>query len=207
MQLTKRDLEILYWINRMRYVTVNQVAKKFKIGIWYTYKRLKKLCDDEYLYSLRIFRNKPGVYICTQKGAEISGSNLWAPKHYVNLANYEHDLKVVDLSIELERQGEWISMRELRQDSKTDMIPDGVLIKDGKKIAVEVELTKKSERNLKKKMGYYKRSIDYDEIWYFVSSRVVYDAVEKAAKEMDYVKIFYLSEVLKDEQQRAYANR
>lgn len=142
-----------------------------------------------------------------QKGAEISGSNLWAPKHYVNLANYEHDLKVVDLSIELERQGEWISMRELRQDSKTDMIPDGVLIKDGKKIAVEVELTKKSERNLKKKMGYYKRSIDYDEIWYFVSSRVVYDAVEKAAKEMDYVKIFYLSEVLKDEQQRAYANR
>lgn len=76
-----------------------------------------------------------------------------------------------------------------------------------KKIAVEVELTKKSERNLKKKMGYYKRSIDYDEIWYFVSSRVVYDAVEKAAKEMDYVKIFYLSEVLKDEQQRAYANR
>jgi hypothetical protein len=207
MQLTKRDLEILYWINRMRYVTVNQVAKKFKIGIWYTYKRLKKLCDDEYLYSLRIFRNKPGVYICTKKGAEISGSNLWAPKHYVNLANYEHDLKVVDLSIELERQGEWISMRELRQDSKTDMIPDGVLIKDGKKIAVEVELTKKSEKNLKKKMSYYKRSIDYDEIWYFVSSRVVYDAVEKAAKEMDYVKIFYLSEVLKDEQQRAYANR
>ncbi|SFE28380.1 Replication-relaxation [Thermoanaerobacter thermohydrosulfuricus] len=207
MQLTKRDLEILYWINRMRYVTVNQVAKKFKIGIWYTYKRLKKLCDDEYLYSLRIFRNKPGVYICTKKGAEIAGSNLWAPKHYVNLANYEHDLKVVDLSIELERQGEWISMRELRQDSRTDMIPDGVLIKDGKKIAVEVELTKKSERNLKKKMNYYKRSIDYDEIWYFVSSRVVYDAVEKAAKEMDYLKVFYLSEVLKDERERTYASR
>lgn len=131
-----------------------------------------------------------GFIYAPKKGAEISGSNLWAPKHYVNLANYEHDLKVVDLSIELERQGEWISMRELRQDSKTDMIPDGVLIKDGKKIAVEVELTKKSEKNLKKKMSYYKRSIDYDEVWYFVSSKAVYDAVEKAAKEMDYVKIF-----------------
>lgn len=153
MQLTKRDLEILYWINRMRYVTVNQVAKKFKIGIWYTYKRLKKLCDDEYLYSLRIFRNKPGVYICTKKGAEISGSNLWAPKHYVNLANYEHDLKVVDLSIELERQGEWISMRELRQDSKTDMIPDGVLIKDGKKNSCRSRAHKEVREKFKEENG------------------------------------------------------
>ena len=153
MQLTERDLRILYWINRMRYATVNQVSKKFKIGVKASYRRLKKLCVDGYLYSLRIFRNKPGVYICTKKGAEIAGSNLWAPKHYVNLANYEHDLKVVDLSIELERQGEWISVRELRQDSRTYMIPDGVFRNDGKKIAVEVELTKESEKNVKKKLS------------------------------------------------------
>jgi len=197
----------LIFFTSLKWPPTDKVEKKFKIGIKASYRRLNKLCGDGYLYSLRIFRNKPGVYMCTKKGAEISGSNLWAPKHYVNLANYEHDLKVVDLSIELERQGEWISVRELRQDSGTDMIPDGVLIKDGKKIAVEVELTKKSERNLKKKMGYYKKSIDYDEVWYFVSSKAVYDAVEKAAKEMDYVKIFYLNEVLKDEQQRDYANR
>jgi len=199
MQLTERDLKILYWINRMRYATANQVARGFRIGIKASYRRLRKLCVDGYLHSLRIFRNKPGVYMCTKKGAEICGSNLYAPKCYINLANYEHDLKVVDLSIELEKQGEWVSMRELRQGCGTDMIPDGVLITKDKKVAVEVELTKKSERNLNKKMGYYRKSVNYDEVWYFVSSKAVYNAVEKASKNMDYVKIFYLSEVLKDE--------
>lgn len=49
---------------------------------------------------------------------------------------------------------------------------------------------KEVREKFKEENGLLQRSIDYDEIWYFVSSRVVYDAVEKAAKEMDYVKIF-----------------
>jgi len=46
MQLTERDLRILYWINRMKYVTVNQVSKKFKVGVKASYRRLKKLCAN-----------------------------------------------------------------------------------------------------------------------------------------------------------------
>ncbi|QSZ27612.1 replication-relaxation family protein [Aceticella autotrophica] len=198
MQITDRDIEILLWINRMRFVTAKQVSKKFKIGIKSAYRVLKRLCDDRFLYHSRSYMFEPGVYLCTKRGKRISGSTLWVPERpseYLDKALYKHTLAVVDLSIELEKLGGWISERELRKGHKfNEMVPDGVLVKDNKKVAIEVELTLKSNKRLDKKIEYYKGCIDYYEVWYFVESEAIFEAVKKRVYNLLFVKIYYLKE-------------
>lgn len=199
MQITDRDIEILLWINRMRFVTAKQVGKKFKMGIKAAYRVLKRLCDDRYLYHSRNYLYEPGVYLCTKRGKRISGSSLWVPERpgeYLDKALYKHTLVVVDLSIELEKIGGWISERELRKGHNfNEMVPDGVLIKDGQKIAIEVELTLKSNKRLDKKIEYYKGNIDYYEVWYFAETEAIAEAVKKRIENMKFIKVFYLNDI------------
>ncbi len=202
MQITERDVEILKWVNRMRFAAAKQVAEKFGMGIWVVYRRIRKLTVNGYLAHVRPLKNTTGVWMCTERGAGFSGEGLWAPARRINVATFNHDLTVIDLSIALEKKGtgKWVSERELRLGKDyRKKVPDGMFLKDGKEIACEVELTRKSRKYLDRVMSFYKSNIEYDEVWYFVPGDAVGRAVEKAADGIDFVKIYYLKEALGDE--------
>jgi hypothetical protein len=200
MQITERDIEILRWINRMRFATAKQVGIRFGIGIWYTYKRLRKLDVEGYLVHVRPLRDAPGVWLCTEAGARMSGTGLWAPPRKINIATFRHDLIVNDLGIRLEEKGRWVSERELRSGKDYRMkVPDGMLICGDKRIACEVELTRKSQRAIEKNIRFYTKSIEYDEVWYLVNGKAVGDAIQKAVRGIDFIKVMDIPEVLKDE--------
>lgn len=199
MQITERDIEILRWINRMRFATAKQVGIRFGIGIWYTYKRLRKLDVEGYLVHVRPLRDAPGVWLCTEAGARMSGTGLWAPPRKINIATFRHDLGVIDLSIELEKRGVWLSERELRRGGDyRKKVPDGVLLMEGRRIACELELTRKSVRSMDRNLAIYKRNIEYDEVWYFVYGAAVENAIHKATQGIDFIRVIKLEEVLKD---------
>jgi hypothetical protein len=147
----------------------------------------------------RPLRDMAGVWMCTGKGAGLSGTGLWAPPRRINVATFKHDLLVVDVGIKLEKRGKWISERELRSGrGYRKKVPDGMILCSDKKIACEVELMRKSERSIEKNVGFYTASIEYDEVWYFVPGKAVGDTIEKVVEGIDFIKVVDLREVLKD---------
>lgn len=197
MQLTKRDLDILRWVNSHRMATVEQVAKKFSMGIPATYRRLRKLAFDGYLKFERIFVDKPGVYLVTAKGVQVSNDEL--PPTRIRLGSYEHDINLVDLAITLEQKtgGLWRTDRLIRRDKGLQGVgvsghsPDGVLtLPNGKVIALELELSQKSQRRVEKILKNYARKSEYTEIWYYCGSQRLEERIAQASPKMCPIKLF-----------------
>jgi len=206
MQITEKDIEILKWINRFRYTTAKQVMEKFGMCKSPAYRRLKFLKDNGYLYYRKFFKDKPGIFFCTVEGVGVSGSKLSPLKRKISLATYDHNLIVIDVSFKLEKYGNWITDREIwseifkkQKEKKTNIhIPDGIIENDGKRTAVEVELTPKSKSRLDKIMKAHRRSRFYDSVFYVVGSEAIGERIKRNSGPLE-IKIKLLSEVLKSE--------
>ena len=165
-QITTRDLELMRWINSFGFVTVNHVIKWMRATKPAAYRRLKKLTANDYLIHDRVFHGMPGIYRLSSKGVYVSGSSL-PPLKKVPISTYNHDLKVIDLSLELidRYKGKFIPERQLRHEEGVNKMfgqsghfSDGILITDNKKIAIELELNKKS---LKRRDKIYTQKEDF----------------------------------------------
>ena len=115
-RVTPRDREIVRWIGRHRMVTAGQVAERFGVGRSQCYARLTGLVRLGVLSHERLLYGKPGVYVATRSGLDLA--DLALPPATVDLRTYEHDLELVALFSELERDAPagatmW-SERELR---------------------------------------------------------------------------------------------
>jgi hypothetical protein len=125
----------------------------------------------------------------------------------VRLQTLEHNLAVADVAIALIAQypgAEWITERELRREAgqrfgfgQSVHFPDGILIlPNGKRFAVEVEMTAKEKRRVEKILRVYLRRSDYSEVWYFCRTKRQVERVREIAKGYDFAKVFRLEEVL-----------
>lgn len=170
------------------------------------YRRLRLLKKNGYLIHERIFRDSPGVYRPSAKGVEVAGDALGTKK--IRLATFHHDMTVVDVALALEENtgGQWRTERQIRHAlglagvGQPGHIPDGILtFADGRKIAVEVELTAKGVRRLEKIMRHYARAAEFKEVWYIAGSAALALKIQAATRRMPYVKTFQLSEVIADE--------
>lgn len=197
--LTERDLAILRWINGHGIADARKVSEKFAIYQQKTYLRLKRLVDAGLLKHERILFGKPGVYYLTKAGVEASGSELTVINKVV-LSTMEHDLKLVDLSIflEKERGGKWVTAREIMLHKVTSAknkierlkllktrTADGLLVTEEQTFAVELELTMKSQQRLKKIIEDYARDIQkgvYNGVLYYCGNK------EIGLKVLDFVK-------------------
>lgn len=189
LRLTGRDVELLCWINSIGFVEVHHVSLWMKVVRTTAYTRLSKLVSHGYLLHRRIFQGKPGVYSVTRLGAQISSSPL-SPMKEIPLNSYHHDLKVISLSLALlaQTQGRrFVPERELRYERGLEEpgsrghLPDGVLIEaDGRKIAIELELTPKGKRRLTKIFQHHSRMLPFhfDELWYFCDKQIVQRLLE-----------------------------
>jgi len=203
MQITKRDLDILRWVNSLGFVNINHVVMRYKISSGTAYKRLRKLISAGLLIHEYQFHGYPGHYRVTKQGAGVAGDQL-PPLKNIRIGSYKHDEIVNTLSVMLTEKydASFITERQMRHQrgmhkaGESYHYSDGVLVFDDKKVAIEVELTTKSRARLDKISKYYLRTFDYSEVWYFYSTGEVRNLLQKTIGKHSFVSLSSVDEVL-----------
>ena len=196
MQITERDRVLLEWINRFGYVQVSQIGARWGVSKVTAYGRAKKLIQEGLLEHRRFWYQAPGLYSVSRAGCELAESKLPSIKN-ISAATIRHQLAVVDLFLQLskDRSVHFITERELRQESvqqgigSNGHIPDGVLLQDGQKIALEVELTAKSKKRLTRILNQYRKNFEYQQVWYFCGSGEVFNLLKREAANYSFLEV------------------
>lgn len=191
--ITERDREIIGLINRFGFITADKLALIYGISENRMRRRLKVLVDYELLKHERLLSAYPGVYWPTRDGKELSGNPL-TPIVKPRFATFEHELAVIDVYLEVKQKyGDsinWITAREIMsnrlahaRDAKEafrllkSKIPDALIMREGKKFAVEVELSLKGLPRLKKILADYNSGIAqgaFDGVLYYTDKETVF---------------------------------
>ena len=199
--ITKRDKELMRWVNGVGFATIGQIGEKMSMSNWAVYKRVQKLTKIDCLISQRVYHGQPGVYRVSEQGAACAGCHLPALR-MISRATYEHDSIVTQLILKLHKTvgGELTTERELRYQKTQNgigqygHIADGEILIDDKKIAIEVELTKKGNRRLQKIMSNYMKNFDINEVWYFCATNEIKRQISEYQSSMSFLKVFNLRE-------------
>lgn len=200
MQITKRDIEILRFINEFGFCEILQIEQKFGLKKPRCYQIMQRLTKANLVIHERVFHGQNGVFYLTRQGAE------WTdlpPIKNIPKDNYIHQLAIIDVHFKLMGQfpdATWLSERRIKRDKATysvgrkiDHVADGVLMfPDDKQIAIEVELTMKAKKRLEDIILGYVLHKHIKEVWYFCSSETL-DRVCKAAGKWPHLKIHGLN--------------
>ena len=172
--LTERDIAVLQFAHKQRYLSYNQISDTFWKGCSEDANackhRVAKLVTAGYLSKKYSGRKKMDVYFSTQKAvgelkARSLDSGISALKFSRDFERYiSHDLHVTNLRMLFRELGwrEWISERVLRERDHYYHRPDGVLTVRGQKFAIEFEnrITKGKAR-YKEMFAYYDKHAGY----------------------------------------------
>lgn len=208
-QITDRDFAMLQWIGRHGVVAPEQIATHFfardggGTGKWAAYRRLRKMESLRLVRRDSTFWHWPQVCRLTAKGAQFADVGLH-PAHLV-LAELRHTLALVDLTEQLlaSHSGAILETeRELRAERRHELaagsrrpgrgrIPDAVLhLRNGKDVAIELDLTPKRRRDLETILTAYKHE-PYQQVWWYVLPQTVARVKEivKASQADDFVTV------------------
>lgn len=202
MEITKRDQELLSWVNRFGCVDIYHVCERYHIKNKRAYVLMKRLLDHGYLNYQRVFHRRPGVYWLTAKGQTLCGSELCVLRH-IALPTCRHELCVVSVAHYLETQygGEFITERQIRHEAgsvgvgRHGHVSDGVFLYQNQRIAIEVELTHKGSKRLQQIHHYYKKQVEYDAVWYFCGDQSVQSRLENIDKAQQLFQVKHLETV------------
>jgi hypothetical protein len=173
---SERDLELLYLVGEQYAVTLPQIARLIGRSV-HTARALRDRWKRAgWVGSGQLSVQAPSFVWLTGHGAAgvESPFRVWQPNHGLAL----HIEAVTEVRLLLERElrlGEWECERAVAQQFAKDRdrrghLPDGVLHRDGQRIAIEVELTLKSRMRLGAIVD--ELSQDYDQVWYFAPERL-----------------------------------
>jgi hypothetical protein len=211
-KLTSRDVAILQFINEFGFCEMPQINQRFTLRKPRNYQIINKLIRHNLLQHERIFYRRHGLFRLTQAGSRFTSL---PPLHRVPLANYHHDLALLNLYLKLRifyPDSSWISERKLKHDKyklgvgQQGHLPDGILVfPDGKQIAIEVELSCKSKQRLEAILKTYAAQFSLQEVWYFCRQTML-PRLQEAAKGMSFVKIHSLNEFLEKQPAALHVN-
>jgi hypothetical protein len=173
------DLRVLKDLVRFGWMTIDQLAGRYFLPPQPCPARIDGLVSQRLLVRSEEFRVKP-IYFATSRGARLAGVGLRAVAQ-IDENDVYHDLTVVDVAdylIANEPGTHWQTERELRslaarrrrksRGSTGGHYPDGMLIDScGRRIAIEVELSRKSPERYSKILHWYAEQPDIDGLrWY-----------------------------------------
>ncbi len=184
-KLTKRDLDVFSFLLDQKFASLEQiyfyrfdrrkaVTQALPKNLWVTRQRLQKLRTLGFITTERVYTESKSLYLLTLRGFQVLQSqrplDAYAlPLKSVDFRSYEHDTRVNDCRIAIERTGKvmkWISERRIRMKGfeseysweglPKEVVPDGVFISSkGERIAFEIETTpRKKSRYQDKKWSY-----------------------------------------------------
>ncbi|QUS40605.1 MarR family transcriptional regulator [Tardiphaga alba] len=176
MIVTKRDIDVLPWVNGWGGVTVEQIAKRWGVDFSTAARRVRKLIEAgllqrHYVNGLSI--QPIGV---TQEGCTIAGDTL-RPLPGIRLATWRHDSMAVDLErrvFAMFGKGTLNPDRRIRENLRvqgieSSHIPDIEFVPvQGRPIAIELELSMKAPARLQAIIDAYGTGKLYAEVCYLV---------------------------------------
>lgn len=152
--LHPRDLVLLGWLAEQYAATTDQMGVLLGCGPRSVQRVLARLRDAGLVSTQRVLVGQPAWVMPTRAGLRACGSQykVWQPKLGVLL----HTAAVNDVRLHIQARSpaEWVSERALARDRREgEHLPDAVVITEGQRVAVEVELTVKSERRVRAILG------------------------------------------------------
>lgn len=218
-RLTPRDIEILGFLLDQKFASLEQLYFRFfdarlKVtdplpsNLFVTRQRLQILRRAGLVSTERVYSEAKSLYLLTPQGFQVFQSkrpqDAYAPAmRSIDFRNYEHDTKVNDCRIAIERTGKmmkWLPERRIRmkgfesqysyQELPEDIVPDGIFISSkGERIAFEIEVSpRKKSRYEDKKVSF--KSVMRGEsplihrvFWVGVTERVVADLREVVGRD------------------------
>lgn len=205
-QVTDRDVRMLTWIGRHRAVMARHVEQRFDVIRRTVYQRLAVLREHGLVDYQRGPVGAAGVYLITSEGQELVGvEGIRAPQ--MSVARWLHDLGLVDLTLHFEARGiPVVTEREMhmaeasganghytirrmrsgcRSNGSRPHYPDLWLEPaDGRRVAVELELTAKSTTRLRELLGGYRPAGHVTAVAYYVWGGRVRRRIERVALEV-----------------------
>ncbi len=180
MKLTNRDIELLRWINGFGCVFTHHVANWMGVRYATANNRVYKLKQAGFLRSEYKFVSLPHLLFLTRDGWLLTGDTLPVLKTIKRLQTFSHDIKLVDLSLILQRRIRnscFVAERRIQHNKSDDSkghSPDGLLYlpEKDKPVAIELELTQKKASRLSDILDHYRSSFAYDRVWYFTTAAV-----------------------------------
>jgi hypothetical protein len=189
-RVTGRDLQMVRWVGRLRFVEARQVARRFGMDDRNVYRRLRGLVSLSLLEHRRVFHAQPGAYTATRDGLEAAGVAL--PPARLDIRTYSHDREVASLMVALECEfgvASVVTERELRsldvgaperpryavwrgaeRTRRGLHFPDlAVELGGGGVLAVEVELSAKGRTRLASIVAAYVRARQVERVRYYAA--------------------------------------
>ena len=202
MNLTKRDKEILIFLNECGFCTMPQIQKQFDLKFPRSYQVLQRLISGGYVIHDQIFRKLHGIYFLTRKGASLT---QLPPLSNISLGGYKHQLIITDVRqklCQLYPGAKWTSERYLKQQKfhygvgRSGHLADGILIMpDTTKVAIEIELSLKGKHRLEKIFRAYGGTLAFSAAWYYCADNII-PAISAIAGKKSFIKIYSLKELL-----------
>jgi hypothetical protein len=131
-----------------------------------------------------ILHGQPPVICLTNEGLRLVANELGELRSYSPSAatlNHLNSINHARLFIEKRRQdAQWFSERLIRANQgktepgvKRPHIPDGIVVSNGRTMAIEVELSTKTSTRLSKILHELSRNNQYYTVWYFCRGRAI----------------------------------
>jgi len=184
---TDRDLEVVAWIARFRFVTADVLAERFAVSEQAMRRRLRGLARAGWIGLEREHRTQANAAFVTARGARLLGQRpRRAPRTQVQR---EHELALAWLCARLEVAGTGLVMTEregraceadggprcsadvaYRTGGPTRRWPDLIVTHDDRRIAIEVEFAPKDSPRLRRILNGYRRATWFQEARFLVRS-------------------------------------
>jgi DNA-binding transcriptional ArsR family regulator len=148
--LRRRDLELLAWVGEQYAARVDQLELLMGCGPRTVQRTLARLRSAGLVTTRRVLMGEPAWVISTTAGLRACGSSfgVWHPR--VGLLS--HVAAVNDVRLHVQQRSpasEWIPERFLAREREAgEHLPDGLVLTEGQRAAIEVELTVKSARRV-----------------------------------------------------------
>lgn len=148
--LRRRDLELVGWLGEQYGARTDQIEVLLGCGPRTVQRVLARLRDAGLIDTRRLLVGDPAWVIPTATGLRATGQGfgVWRPR--VGLLAHVAAVNDVRLHVQARSpESEWIPERILaRQRRAGEHLPDALVLVDGQRVAIEVELTIKSRRRL-----------------------------------------------------------
>jgi hypothetical protein len=148
--LRRRDLDLLAWTGEQYAARADHLEMLMGAGPRTVQRTLARLRDHGMVTTRRLLAGEPAWVLPTAAGLRACGSGfgVWQPK----IGLLAHVATVNDVRLHIQQRSpdsQWTSERTLARDRQAgEHLPDAVVLADGQRVAIEVELTAKSQRRV-----------------------------------------------------------
>lgn len=165
--LHRRDLDVLCWLGEQYGARVNQLEILLECGPRTVQRVTGRLRAAGLVTTRRLLVGDPAWVIPTAAGLRAVRQHFGAWQPRIGLLGHVAAVNDVRLHVQARSpESEWIPERLLARERQAgEHLPDGVVITDGRRVAIEAELTVKSKRRVTTILDELTRS--FDAVLYF----------------------------------------